>query len=118
MSYTSTEGLETAESIRALGGGAPGVMLADLAGTMERTARRWLTEFCEEEEQSVGVHVCIERPPGLAEAERITATAVLREVEGRRYLFDVTAVNERGEPVASGTHERRIILRRRFAGQG
>src|SRR5215211_3335061 len=114
MSYTSTQGRATASSIRALGSGAPGVMLADLAGTMERTARRWLTGFCEEDEQSVGVYVCIERPAPFPDAEQITATAVLREVEGRRYGFDVTAVNERGEPVASGTHERRIILRRRF----
>ena len=118
MSYTTTEGRETAASIRTLAGGTPGAMLADLAGTMERTARRWLTEYCEDEEQSVGVHVCIERVAGLPDAARITATAVLREIDGRRYLFDVTAVNERGEPVANGTHERRIILRRRFAGEG
>ena len=116
MSYTTTEGRETAGSIRALGGGVPGVMLADLAGTMERTARTWLTQFCEDEEQSVGVHVCIERVAGLPDAERITATARLREVDGRRYYFDVTATNERGESLASGTHERRIILRRRFTG--
>jgi predicted thioesterase len=117
MSYTMTEGRETADAIRALAGGAPGVMLADLAGTMERTARTWLTEFCEDEEQSVGVHVCIERSTGMPDAARITATAVLRAIDGRRYFFEVTAVNERGEPVASGTHERRVILRRRFTGE-
>jgi fluoroacetyl-CoA thioesterase len=92
-------------------------MLADLAGTMERTARKWLTEYCEEEEQSVGVMVCIERAPGMPDAEQITATAVLRAIDGRRYVFDVTAVNERGEQVAGGTHERRVIQRRRFTGE-
>ena len=118
MSYTMTEGRETADSIRTLAGGAPGAMLADLAGTMERAARTWLTEYCEDEEQSVGVYVCIERPPELPDAEQITATALLRESDGRRYFFDVTAVNERGELVASGRHERRVILRRRFTGEG
>jgi predicted thioesterase len=117
MSYTTSEGRETAGSIRAIAGGVPGVMLADLAGTMERTARKWLTEFCEEDEQSVGVMVCIERAVGLPDAERITATAVLRAIDGRHYVFDVIAVNERGEPVASGTHERRVIHRRRFTGE-
>jgi fluoroacetyl-CoA thioesterase len=114
MSYTTTEGRETAESIRTLGGAAPALQLADLAGTMERTARTWLTEFCEGDEQSVGVYVCIERPPDLPDAEQITATAVLRAIDGRRYTFDISAVNERGDLVATGEHERRIILRRRY----
>jgi predicted thioesterase len=114
MSYTTTEGRETAEAIRTLGGAAPALLLADLAGTMERTARRWLTEFCEGDEQSVGVYVCIERPADLPDADRITATAVLRTIDGRRYTFDISAVNERGEVVATGEHERRIILRRRY----
>lgn len=116
QSYTTTEGRETAEAIRTLGGAAPVLLLADLAGTMERTARKWLTEFCEGDEQSVGVYVCVERPDPLPDAEQITATAVLRAIDGRRYLFDVTAVNERGEAVGSGEHERRIILRRRYEG--
>ena len=55
MSYSTTEGRETAESIRTLGGATPTLLLADLAGTMERTARKWLTDFCEGDEQSVGL---------------------------------------------------------------
>ena len=116
MSHTTTEGRETAESIRTLGGAAPALLLADLAGTMERTARKWLTEFCEGDEQSVGVYICVERPQALPNAEQITATATLRASDGRRYLFDVRAVNERGDLVASGEHERRVILRRRYGG--
>jgi fluoroacetyl-CoA thioesterase len=114
MSHTTTEGRETAESIRRLGGATPVLLLADLAGTMERTARRWLTEFCEGDEQSVGVYVCIERPESCPDAHRITATATLRAIDGRRYVFDISAINESGEIVATGEHERRIILRRRY----
>ena len=117
MSYTMTEGRETAASIRKLDGAAPALLLADLAGTMERTARTWLTGFCEGDEQSVGVYVCIERPETLPDAQQITATAVLRAVDGRRYVFDVSAINEHGEIVATGEHERRIILRRRYKGK-
>ncbi len=116
MSYTTTEGRETAPSILALGGGPPTYWLGDIAGTMERTARRWLSEYVEDDEQSVGVHICIRRSEPLAHGERITATATLRAVDGRRYLFEVVAVNERGQELARGTHERRIILLRRFAG--
>ena len=114
MTYQTTEGRETADAIRTLGGAAPALLLADLAGTMERTARKWLTRFCEGDEQSVGVFVCVERLDALPDAQQITATATLREVDGRRYLFDVSAVNEHGDLIATGTHERRIIVRRRF----
>lgn len=114
MSYTTMEGRETADAIRMLGGAPPTLLLADLAGTMERTARKCLTEFCEGDEQSVGVYVCVERPAGLPDAEQITATAILRAIDGRRYRFDISAVNERGVLVATGEHERRIILRRRY----
>ncbi len=117
MSHTTTEGRETAASIRALAGAEPTLLLADLAGTMERTARKWLTEYCEGDEQSVGIFVCVERPETLPDAHQITATATLREIDGRRYVFNVSAINEHGETVATGTHERRIILRRRYEGQ-
>ena len=114
MTHQTTEGRETADAIRTLGGAAPALLLADLAGTMERTARKWLTQFCEGDEQSVGVFVCVARLDTLPDAQQITATATLREVDGRRYLFDVSAVNEHGDLIATGTHERRIIVRRRF----
>ena len=84
---------------------------------MERTARKWLTHYCEGDEQSVGIFVCVERPETLPDARQITATATLREIDGRRYVFAVSAVNEHGETVATGTHERRLILRRRYEGQ-
>lgn len=114
-SRSTTEERETAATIRQLGGAPDTLLIADIAGTMERTARKWLTEYCEEDEQSVGVVVEVERHPAMADARRITATATLRAVDGRRYYFDVTAVNERGEPLATGTHERRVIQRARLS---
>ena len=38
----------------------------------------------------------------------ITATATLKEIDGRRLVFDVTARDSKGE-IANGTHERFII---------
>ena len=40
--------------------------------------------------------------------ETITATATLKEIDGRRLVFDVTARDSKGE-IANGTHERFII---------
>lgn len=117
MSHSTTEERETDATIRAQAGGPDALLLADIAGTMERTARRWLTDFCEGDEQSVGIMICLARAESLPEARTITATATLRQIDGRRYIFAVTAVNEHHEPIASGEHERRITLRRRFAGR-
>ena len=118
MSYTTTEERQTPPTILAMGGGPPTYWIGDIVGTMERTARRWLTEYVEDDEQSVGVRVCVVRTEPIALGERIVATATLRRVEGRRYHFDVTAANERGEELGRGTHERVIIRQRRFAGGG
>lgn len=115
MSHTTTEERLTPPTILALGGGPRTYWIGDIAGTMERTARKWLTEFVEEGEQTVGVQICIERVEPLALGERITATATLLRVEGRRYHFEITAENEHGELLARGTHERALISRRRFA---
>lgn len=80
-----------------------------LVAVLEHVARRWLTEFMEPGEQSVGARVAIARvwPPPAAEV--ITATATLRERRGRRYVFDVDLRNERGELIASGSNERAVI---------
>ena len=116
MSYPTEEGRQTPPTILAMGGGPPTYWIGDIAGTMERTARWWLTEYVEGDEQTVGVRVCVHREGPLATGARIIATVTLRSIEGRRYHFDVRAVNEHGEELASGTHERALIVRRRFGG--
>lgn len=116
MRYTTAEGREIADAIRTLGGADPTLLLGDIVGTMERTARKWLTQYCEGDEQSVGIAVNVERVDTLPDATYITATATLRAVQGRTYVFDVSAVNENGVLLATGTHDRRVIIRRRFEG--
>jgi fluoroacetyl-CoA thioesterase len=44
---------------------------------------------------------------------KVTAKATLREVEGKRLVFDVEASDEKGK-IAEGTHERFIIDVERF----
>jgi predicted thioesterase len=43
----------------------------------------------------------------------VRATAVLKEVDGRRLVFEVTASDE-VELIGTGTHERFIVDRQRF----
>lgn len=44
---------------------------------------------------------------------RVTATATLTEVDGRRLVFEISA-SDAVEPIGSGTHERFIVDRARF----
>ena len=46
----------------------------------------------------------------MADREWIIATVTPRVVDGGRYIFDVVAVNEHGQELARGTHERRVTL--------
>ena len=80
-----------------------------LVAVLEHVARRWMTEFMEPGEQSVGARVTLTRvwPPLVAAV--ITSTATLREVRGRRYVFDVELRDERGDLIASGSNERAVI---------
>jgi fluoroacetyl-CoA thioesterase len=65
-------------------------------------------------EQSVGTHVdvshCAATPAGLT----VSVTVVLREVDGRRLLFDVEA-HDGIELIGKGRHERFVIDHARFA---
>lgn len=110
-----TKGWETAPSILALGS-ATHRGVGYTAGTMARTAP--LAEPVRGRGRvHGGVHLHRRAEP-LANGERVAATVTPRVVDGRRYIFDVVAVHEHGQEPARGTHERRIILLRRFADGG
>ena len=57
---------------------------------------------------TVGTRVDIAHIKASPIGETITATATLKEIDGRRLVFDVTARDSKGE-IANGTHERFII---------
>lgn len=62
---------------------------------------------------SVGTRVDLRHLAATPIGMRVRARAVLREVDGRRLLFDVEAHDE-VEKVAEGTHERFQIQQARF----
>lgn len=114
-SYSSLEERRIPASIRALGAGPPTYWIGEIAGTIERTARKWMSDFVEDDEQTVGADLCIRRGDPTITGEKIVAVCELSGQRGRRYVFDVTALNENGVELARGTHERVLINQRRFA---
>jgi predicted thioesterase len=62
---------------------------------------------------TVGTSVDVKHIAATPVGMRVTAAATLREVDGRRLVFEVTARDER-EVIGNGTHERFIIQKDRF----
>lgn len=62
---------------------------------------------------TVGTRIDVKHLAATPVGMRVRARAVLREVDGRRYVYDVEAHDE-VEKVAEGTHERFQINQARF----
>lgn len=86
-----------------------------MIGLMERVARSLLEQHLDEGETSVGYRVDIRHLAGTPIGQQVTAKARLREVDGRKAIFDVEAYNEGGTKIGDGMHERRIIDASKFS---
>ena len=75
---------------------------------MEMAACYAVNDLLEEGLSTVGTKIDIAHIKASPIGETITAKATLKEIDGRRLVFDVTASDSKGE-IANGTHERFII---------
>ncbi|MBN1340795.1 MAG: thioesterase family protein [Bacteroidales bacterium] len=80
---------------------------------MENTAQESVQAFLPEGRITVGTEVHVKHLRATARGKNIVCTSVLKEVDGRRLLFDVQAHDNRGL-IGEGTHERFIVDRERF----
>jgi fluoroacetyl-CoA thioesterase len=84
-----------------------------MIGLMENAAWRLAQPELEEGETTVGVLVNVRHLAATPLGMRVTATAELIEIVGRRLIFRVTAHDERGL-IGEGVHERARIRLDRF----
>jgi predicted thioesterase len=85
---------------------------------IEGTCIQLISQYVEPGEQSVGFRVDIKHLAPTTIGKRVTSTVTLREINGRRYTFDVAVVNEDGVTIGAGMHERALIDIKRFTGAG
>jgi fluoroacetyl-CoA thioesterase len=83
---------------------------------IEGTCVRLMTRYVDPGEQSVGYRVDVRHLAPTVIGKDVTARVTLREVKGRRYVFDVDVTNEDGAKIGEGRHERALIDISRFAG--
>lgn len=80
---------------------------------MEQAACNAVAACLDEESTSVGTLVNITHDAATAPGKKVTATATLVEVEGRKLVFEVTAADE-DKQIGKGRHERFIINKEKF----
>lgn len=81
---------------------------------MEKATCKAAEPFLESGETTVGTHIDVSHDKASAVGEKITATAKISGVEGRKLIFDVEAVNGADEKIGGGTIERFTVLSERF----
>jgi predicted thioesterase len=83
---------------------------------IEGTCVRLISRYVDSGEQSVGCRVDVKHLAPTTIGKKVTAQVTLREINGRRFVFDVEVVNEDGVKIGEGMHERALIDISRFAG--
>lgn len=84
-----------------------------MVALMEQAACNAVDPCFNDSESSVGTLVNITHDAATAPGKKVTATATLVEVEGRKLVFEVTAADE-DKQIGKGRHERFIINKEKF----
>lgn len=80
---------------------------------MEQAACNAVAACLDEESTSVGTLVNITHNAATGMGKKVTATATLTAVEGRKLVFEITAADE-DKQIGKGTHERFIVNKEKF----
>ena len=67
----------------------------------------------DENEVTVGTHICVSHSAAALAGEEIRVACLLRAVEKRRLTFDVRVTGSNGV-ISEGTHQRAVVDARRF----
>ncbi len=84
-----------------------------LVALMEKAACSAVADCFDATTGSVGIKMAITHDAATPPGKKVTATAELLAVEGRRLIFAVSAVDEHGL-IGSGRHERFVIDKAKF----
>lgn len=80
---------------------------------MEQAACNAVAACLDEESTSVGTLVNITHDTATGMGKKVTATATLTAVKGRKLVFEITAADE-DKQIGKGTHERFIVNKEKF----
>ena len=78
---------------------------------------KMLIPFLDPGESSLGYRVDVKHIAPTSIGMKVTVKARIKELDGRKVLFDVEAYNETGAKIGEGVHEPRVIDMSRFGGR-
>jgi predicted thioesterase len=89
-----------------------------MVGHFEGLCLQLLQKHLDAGETSVGYHVDVRHMAPTPIGMQVTVKGKVKEVDGRKVVFEVEAYNQAGTKIGEGIHERRVIDMSRFAGRG
>jgi len=81
---------------------------------IEATCVPLMGRYVDAGEQSVGYRIDVKHLAPTPIGKKVTVRVRLREINGRRYVFDVEVYNEDGTKIGEGVHERALVDINRF----
>lgn len=115
LRYTSTLLVTEAHTAVCMGSGdLPVLATPAMMCLMENAAMKAVAQALPEGSTTVGASITSTHLCPTAVGKTVQATATLTAVEGRRLTFDLSASDEKGTLIGSGTHVRYIVDKERF----
>lgn len=112
---TATAAVTPRNTAQAMGSGTlPVFATPAMCALMEEAACTAVSGCLDEASGTVGISLNITHDAPSAIGQTITATAVLKSVEGRKLNFEVTAQDDDGKTIGKGLHSRFIINNEKF----
>lgn len=104
----------TNTAIAASSGSLPVFGTPFMIALMEKATCSAISEYLEEGETTVGTNINIAHSKASGIGDVITAKATLVEADGRKLVFEVSAKDDKGNKIGSGTIERFVVSTEKF----
>jgi len=114
IEYTATEMVTKENTASKYGSGLVDVFATPaMVALMEKAALNAVLPHLPEGFNTVGTEVCVKHTKATTMGWEVYSKAILKEVDGKKLVFEVVAWDKEGE-IGRGTHTRYIIDSKRF----
>lgn len=115
QTYTQTIIVREQDSAVALGSGGLNVFgTPAMIAYMEGTALAMVKNDLPEGSDTVGIEINVKHCKASAIGAKITFSATITEIDGRRIAYSIEAKDEKGDLIGSAEHQRFIVDKDRF----